>query len=771
MDLVLKEARRLYDLGMAVHWLHNKSKRPLESGWTTGPRKDWADLESTYRKGMNVGVRLGTPSKIKNHFLAVIDVDVKSREGRHGKEVLEHLKTLGAELNLPEVKSGRGNGSRHYYILTPEPVKPFKAMQSTESVKVAMPSVAPSKRELKLLTADELANGTRLRPAWEIALMGDGQQVVLPPSIHPDSGKAYEWRTGFDTKLARGFDVSRILKKPEIKPTKDEVPKSGPKTLEGFEVVEVELSWLPITDKIKEMIMTGAGVEDRSAMLLPIAQALFKNGLSQNEILSILTDKETYMGQAAYQHAKTLDRVKAARWVYNYTLARVISENKAESFFSAPIVEPSPLTKEEMQKEQELFDAFWDWRLDLEQTKDDKYRPTLRNVVTVLENAIGEDFIKRDLFSFRDFYNADTPWNGLAGVSIVDDDITKIKFWLSQNFGFEPNSNIISEALTYIAVRNSFDPVIEWLDTLPEWDNVERLDTWLKDKFGAKGDPEYLAQVFRKWLVAMVMRAYQPGSKFDWMPIFEGAQGVGKSSFGRLLCGEKYFLDWLPDLMNKDSALALQGIWSVEMGELASFRKNEIEAVKAFITRTVDKVRPPYGERWLEVKRRSVFFGTTNFETYLRDDSGNRRFKPVKVGRLNFDALIDERDQLFAEAKYLFKAGFETEKTLEIQGDARIYEASIQSEKMVVDDASLMEEKMRQFIDSELQKNEDERFAFSKFQISDLFSSPKSSPLYAKPLNDWKLDARNVQLAAKMLKNLNAANWKSHGSKYWKITI
>ena len=148
---------------------------------------------------------------------------------------------------------------------------------------------------------------------------------------------------------------------------------------------------------------------------------------------------------------------------------------------------------------------------------------------------------------------------------------------------------------------------------MPPWDETPRIDTWLKRNFEAQGDDEYLAQVFRKWLCAMVIRAYEPGAKFDWMPIFEGEQGVGKSSFGRMLCGDKYFLDWLPDLMNKDSALALQGIWAVEMGELASFRKNEIEAVKAFLTRTVDKVRPPYGERWLESKRRCVFFGTTNF--------------------------------------------------------------------------------------------------------------------------------------------------------------
>ena len=435
-----------------------------------------------------------------------------------------------------------------------------------------------------------------------------------------------------------------------------------------------------------------------------------------------------------------------------------------------PFGEPAKSSAAQVDADQKVFDELPVWQFNLDLTKNDSVRATLRNVIMILDNEIGEDFVKRDTFSIRDFYSYATPWHGKKDSAIVDEDITKIKYWLSQHSGFEPNNNTIGEALTFIAERNSFDPVVDSLNSLPPWDETPRIDTWLKRNFEAQGDDEYLAQVFRKWLCAMVIRAYEPGAKFDWMPIFEGEQGVGKSSFGRMLCGDKYFLDWLPDLMNKDSALALQGIWAVEMGELASFRKNEIEAVKAFLTRTVDKVRPPYGERWLESKRRCVFFGTTNFETYLRDDSGNRRFKPVKVGRLNFDALRAERVQLFAEAKWLYQTGFEREETLYIKGSAKAYEAIIQAEKMVSDEAELMADKLREFFAQELGKNEDERFALFKFKMIDLFASLTGGRLAPIPLSNWPLNSRNVQFAAKALRNLGCANWKSGGVKYWSLT-
>lgn len=769
---VLSEAKKLYDLGFGIHWLYPKSKRPIESGWTSGLRDSWEHLEKTYSSGVNLGVRLGKASKVRNDFLGVIDVDVKSTDTRHAKEAIAALRLKRIEHgNLPQVKSGRGNGSRHYYILTPNPLTPFKAEQSKEIVKVLMPSASPSKRELKALTESELKKGIRLRPAWEISIMGEGQQVVLPPSIHPDSGKAYEWTTPFAVERAKAISAE-LLKKPENLKMHDlggGGDRADIRPLEDFKLSPVDLSWLPVSNRIKEMIVTGAGVEDRSAMLLPVSQALFKAGLTKNEILTVLTAPKYFLGKAAYEHARTNSRERAAAWLFKYTVDKAIKAASAEVMFSSPIETPKEMPKEKVKEIQKQFDDEWDWTNDLDKTANDNIRGTLRNVVTILDRAVNPDLVKRDLFSYRDFYTVNTPWGGKKEDAVSDDAVKQTRYWLSENFRVEPTNNTISDALTVIALRNQFDPVLDYLESLPAWDKTPRLKMWLKNNFEAEGEEVYLSEVFTKWICAMVLRVYKPGIKFDWLPIFEGAQGIGKSSFGRLLCGDKYFLDWLPDLSNKDAALALQGVWVVEMGELASLRKNEIETVKAFITRTVDKIRPPYGQRNIESFRRCVFFGTTNRETYLRDDSGNRRFKPVKVGRLNFKALENDREQLFSEAKWLIENEIIHQNNLELSAASKVYEATIHGEKMVHDEADLMREKLVEFIEENDTKKFDEMFDFSRFKLSDLFSGKGSTFMASLPLKNWKFDARNAQFAAKALKSLGAENWKSEGLKYWKL--
>jgi predicted P-loop ATPase len=384
--------------------------------------------------------------------------------------------------------------------------------------------------------------------------------------------------------------------------------------------------------------------------------------------------------------------------------------------------------------------------------------------VLILKNAIDEKIIRRDLFANRDAYNVDTPWGGKRNAALTDDDVAKLKYWLGQRFRFEPGNQVIFDALVVIACENAYDPVCDTLDALPAWDKKPRLGTWLAKNFEAKGDPEYLSQVFTKWMVAMIGRAKMPGLKFDWMPIFEGAQGIGKSSFGKILVGEKYFLDWLPNLGDKDSALGLQGMWAVEMGELANMRKTEIEIVKAFITRQIDKIRPPYGKRWIESPRRCVFFGTTNRSTYLTDDTGNRRSKPVEVGRLEFEVLRAERDQLFAEALTIWSQISSGERRVEryfdLTGDALIFEAQIHQKKMVEDEASVMKEAFEDFVEK-CRKGE-RKFDFKKFRILELFGG-------GGPLSNWKQDNRNCQFAAKMLKKLGGQKHLIKGLSYWGV--
>lgn len=99
-----------------------------------------------------------------------------------------------------------------------------------------------------------------------------------------------------------------------------------------------------------------------------------------------------------------------------------------------------------------------------------------------------------------------------------------------------------------------------------------------------------------------------------------------------------------------------RGVWGIEVFELDAMSRMEVSRIKAFITRTTDRFRPPYGSRIIESPRSCVFWGTTNSDGYLKDETGGRRFWPVKIGRINVEMLRDMRDQLWAEAVVLYHA-------------------------------------------------------------------------------------------------------------------
>lgn len=773
----LREANRLYKLGWAIHWLHPKSKRPIESGWTTGPRKSWEYLKQTYIDTLNIGVRLGTPSKLTKGYLAVVDVDVKSKLDHHRKEAVTHAMQLVEGIACPCVMSGRGNGSRHYYCVTANPFKTWNPATSNEEIKAHIPSRKPSKRELAELSTEEINAGIRFSPAWEISLYSDGRQVVLPPSIHPDTLEPYFWKrhiTGIESLPLISFPIQSLEKSESGLSNPREEKEVDEKF--NFIVSPVEMSWLPVSDKIKNAILHGAGVHDRSAYLLPAATALHSAGLNQNEILTVLTDRENYLGACAFDHGNTQDRARAAYWLYRYTVKRVVRERDGAGIFSkaSESLVADKLSDEDLAAQTAEFELDRDWRDKLKRTGPKGNGPiakSIENVMLVLHNAVGPNVTKRDLFSLKDVYGCITPWGGDVDKLVNDDDIPRIIYWLGKNFHFEPTKETIYSALTVIACENAFDPVLNSLEALPPWDRVKRLDTWLgkyfgatehKENFDVSGRDEYLAQVFRKWMCGMVMRVFEPGSKFDWMPIFQGTQELGKSSFGKILVGDKYFTDWLPNLGDKDAALALQGVWAAEMGELSQFKKNELEIIKGYVTRTTDKFRPPHGRKTVESPRRCVFYGTTDKDKYLRDDAGNRRFKPVRVNQLVFDQLISDRDQLFAEAKWLYENFHETEWTMKLSGAAKEYEKLVHADKMVEDEAHVMREVIEDFFIKEMSKPEDERFNLNKFKIHNLFSG-------TGPIPKWRLDNRNQQFAAKALKWLGCEKWKSDGMIYWKL--
>jgi hypothetical protein len=241
---------------------------------------------------------------------------------------------------------------------------------------------------------------------------------------------------------------------------------------------------------------------------------------------------------------------------------------------------------------------------------------------------------------------------------IGDVDVTKIQEWFQRETGLTRIAReVVHAAIQLRASENPFHPIRDFLTGL-SWDGQARLGTWLRDYLGAE-DSEYHRAVGRMFLLAMVARVMRPGCKVDHLPVLEGRQGAGKSSACSILAGE-YYGDALPDLQHGDPvrrSMYLRGKWLIEIPELSSFSKSGREELKAFVTQPEECFTPKYGRAEVIEPRQCVFVGTTNESTYLRDETGGRRFWPVLSGVIDTAALARDRDQLFAEALVMFERG------------------------------------------------------------------------------------------------------------------
>jgi putative DNA primase/helicase len=247
---------------------------------------------------------------------------------------------------------------------------------------------------------------------------------------------------------------------------------------------------------------------------------------------------------------------------------------------------------------------------------------------------------------------------GLAGPEVgellADHQFIYAQHWLAIAHGLSVGDKVAYAAMVKAGRANTVHPVRDYLRAL-KWDGVLRLHNWLQTHLGSP-DEEYLHHVGRMWCISAVARVMRPGCQVDYMLVFEGNQGVGKSTAARILGGE-WYLGNVPDLQSKDAVQVIHGSWLAEVAELDAFARAETTRIKEYITRVTDKYRPSYGRCVVVQPRETVFIGTTNSSKWNKDETGARRFWPVPVAKLQAEALTRDRDQLWAEAVYAYDNG------------------------------------------------------------------------------------------------------------------
>ena len=361
--------------------------------------------------------------------------------------------------------------------------------------------------------------------------------------------------------------------------------------------------------------------------------------------------------------------------------------------------------KERQEQAAEEFSEEDDWKDKLvRQKKSTQLENSLYNIKLIMQN---DPYMKNIVFNqLADGMEikGEVPW-AHPGKFWRDADDAQLICYVDDNYGTFSARNY-DIAVAKAVDDRSYHPIREYFAALPPWDGVARVDTLLIDYLGA-ADNAYTRAVSRKVLCAAYRRIKEPGIKFDYMPVLNGAQGIGKSTFIANL-GMDWFSDslTLSDMNDKTAAEKLQGYWILEIGELAGMKKADLDKVKAFVSRVDDKYRASFGRRVTSHPRQCVFFGTTNSENgYLRDITGNRRYWNIKLSGSSkyrpWQMTSELVRQIWAEVMILADVG----EKLYLPPDLEEYAKEEQREAMEHDEREGL---VRLYLDTLLPANWDE---------------------------------------------------------------
>jgi hypothetical protein len=356
-----------------------------------------------------------------------------------------------------------------------------------------------------------------------------------------------------------------------------------------------------------------------------------------------------------------------------------------------------------------------------------------------------------------DEFSAKYMIEGLKGYGpIVNDDaLDELWLCLQRQFYLRLGKEELDRIILSQGRMRRFHPVRQYLESVT-WDGVARVDRWLATYFGVEDDSAGLTRAIGKiLLVAAVRRVRQPGVKYEHLVVLEGPQGVGKSRAVKALCpNPHWFTDSISLGLEPREVMELTaGKWIVEIGELAGMRKSEVEHVKALLSRQTDEARMAYDRMKRDRPREWICIGTTNEDTYLLDETGNRRFLPVTCGRINVAGIERDRDQLWAEACVMEAKGEPIFLSDELRGALANQHAS----REVIDE---LQEVVQEWLDKQFRPG------------THLFEDHRTTIVeVARSALELKTERLDPGMQRRIRRILKHAGWKkgmrSNGKNYW----
>jgi hypothetical protein len=610
-DSMINAALKLARDGFRVFPAQNKI--PLIRAWQKAATVDEDQIEQWWRDWPNANVCIAT-----GDGLLVLDVDVK----KNGDASLSALELEHGDLPKT-VYSRTGGGGWHYFFKVPPGVRNRNS-------------------------AERLGPGLDTR--------GDGGFIVAPPSSHQSGGR-YKWeQSPGKTPIAdcpewiiNALNLAKVIELP--KPSRPVPSQEQHKRARAY---------------LARLSASVSGQGGHQALWTATLSMVRGFELSTEDAFSLLASDfnprcDPPWDEEDLRH-KINDAANNSSTPWGYLLHTDVSLDSAPRHTEEPPDYDIPPPTDIDRPMDADVDAAFAEVIDMpeRQAAPVELTNSYASICTILRNR---DLREKVLGPGALEYDEMSLTATLARRPILDEDIGKIRencerMFSSRNRGIQFSTQNIEQAIVQISRERPYHPVKDYLAAI-QWDGVSRIeDLAVQAMHQSESSVEPL--LIRKWLISCVARAMRPGCKVDTVLVLVGPQGLGKSTFFRLLMpGEsEWFTDTTIDIRNKDSYMVMRRVWVLEWAELDAIRRaKDANAVKAFITSQEDVFRPPYERGVRQIKRSNVIVGTTNDYEFLSDDTGNRRFWPIHCLKIDRAWIAHNRDQIWAEAREAYMQG------------------------------------------------------------------------------------------------------------------